>query len=1105
MLRLRQSLGRALWLAGSVILFFGASGCGERKAEPNEDRFQRLSSQGKGFFDSGETARAVEAFRQTVELQPTHPDARQNLANALLRANDPAGAAVQAGELGRLGQNLGAAHFLLGAALLRQGKAEAALPELQVAKDADRTVNAVSYLLGRAHQELGHFDDAITLFEEVIQFETNHPSANYNLSQVLARQNRPDDAARALEAHRAILAGRAGSSVDQSSVEKCVYTEIRVPFRLEQPVATGVSVKFADATADVLGADAAKYAGPTAVIDINHDGRNDLIVREGEARFRLLLNGGGRMAPAPNVLNTTNRGNFRRVLVGDLNKDRYEDVVILGDRGLHAFRMATNGAATDSTAFSNLRNQPAVDGLLADLDFTGNLDLVLLTPTNRSVRVLRNLGNMYFTNGTVAAGFSTNLNGIAGLVTDDWNGDELNDLFVARPGQPPSLMNKARGGALTNAPAESWPVGVLLAVGDLNNDLRGDLVVAGEKEVSIVFNGLERRVMLPLGPGAAARSVALLDHDNDGWLDLWIGTETGLRVWRNTGDAGFVESTVALGLDKIARGPVTAMAAADLDGDCDTDLLLELGAGGLQVLRNDGGNANQQLRMRLLGSRSNPSALGLRIELTSGNWRTLRTVHRLPVEIGVGPRTKIDSLNIRWFDTMSTDVDTPVQCGTPLSMVELIRPTGSCPYLYRWNGREFEFVTDLLGAAPMGLPVAEGHYIEADPDEMVRLGSDAEFPAKDGRYVVQLTEELREVLYLDEAKLVVVDHPPDAEVHPTDKLVPGRPFPATGLMALRQRVPLRRAENLAGVDVTAALQSVDQTMVSPVQLRPPQQRGYAEKHGVTLDFGPPEVAKPLVLALTGWLRFGGGMANMSASRDPEVPFPFPKLEVETGGGWKPVDVQVGAPCGKTKTILVDLAGRLPADARRLRLTASFEIHWDRIALFERAPESELRITWISPDSSDLHWRGYSEFKDLPATQPLTPDYARVRSWPDWRITPSGWCTRYGAVDELIARRDGGLALLNGGDELTVGFSAGAIPAKPAGRSRTFFLFTVGWDKDADFHVVRGDRVEPLPWEGMDDQLYGRQPRPPQPGDALNQRYNIRWVGPMAQVRKQGGI
>ena len=81
------------------------------------------------------------------------------------------------------------------------------------------------------------------------------------------------------------------------------------------------------------------------------------------------------------------------------------------------------------------------------------------------------------------------------------------------------------------------------------------------------------------------------------------------------------------------------------------------------------------------------------------------------------------------------------------------------------------------------------------------------------------------------------------------------------------------------------------------------------------------------------------MANIAASHDPSLPFPFPFLEAEVAPGiWKGVDVTVGAPAGKTKTILVDLEGKVDAGTRRLRLTEAFEIHWDRIALMEKKAE-----------------------------------------------------------------------------------------------------------------------------------------------------------------------
>src|SRR5262249_25723656 len=153
------------------------------------------------------------------------------------------------------------------------------------------------------------------------------------------------------------------------------------------------------------------------------------------------------------------------------------------------------------------------------------------------------------------------------------------------------------------------------------------------------------------------------------------------------------------------------------------------------------------------------------------------------------------------------------------------------------------------------------------PSEDVWVGNEQTFPPRDGRYVLQVTEELREVLYLDLAQLVVVDHPPDTEIHTMGKLVPGKPFPSHDLVTLQRRRPLLTAVNHQGTDVTALLPEADRKMVPPTRLRLPQMRGLAEPHSVILDFGPLPVERPLVLALTGWLRFGGGMANVSASHD----------------------------------------------------------------------------------------------------------------------------------------------------------------------------------------------------------------------------------------------
>jgi hypothetical protein len=593
------------------------------------------------------------------------------------------------------------------------------------------------------------------------------------------------------------------------------------------------------------------------------------------------------------------------------------------------------------------------------------------------------------------------------------------------------------------------------------------------------------------------KGLLLVDYDNDGWLDL-LAFGNGVRVWRNVGKRGFEDVTAVLGLDK--AGPVEDVVAADFDQDGDTDLVTA--ATGLRYWRNEGGNANKQLKLRLVGNRSNASGIGCRVEIVSGHWRTIRTLKQLPFEIGVGKNEKLEMLQMRWSDLTTTTLEIPVEL-QPFEAVELVLPSGSCPYLYAWDGAKFRFVTDILGAAPLGLPVSESRYVEQDPDEYLSLGNERQFPPLNGQYEVRITEELREVLYLDQARLVVVDHPAGTMVTPTSKMHASRPFPPHELWTLRPRYALKQAKRNDCLDATESLSSIDTRMIGPERLREPQLRGLAEPFGVTLDFGELSVSEPLVLVLTGWLRFGGGMANIAGALDPNLPFPFPTLEAELpDGSWKRVPVDVGVPAGKTKTILVDLENKLPAGTLRLRLTTAFELYWDSVSLCVKVSAQENHQTSLRPSQSDLHWRGFSEFSPLPDWLPLTPEYDRLRDAPPWRRTPYGWCTRYAAVDELIADKDNSLALLNGGDELSLSFAADRLPPKPDGFERDFFLFVVGWDKDADFHVGQGWQVEPLPFHGLDDQAYGRQVRPSDLNDEWKAKYNTRWVGPLVLSQKR---
>ncbi|MGE3309159.1 MAG: FG-GAP-like repeat-containing protein [Limisphaerales bacterium] len=1116
-------------IATTGVLILSLAGCGrERASLPAEngrnadgatgglpERFFSLMTAGKNHLERGDATNAVALYREAAGLVPQDADVHLNLAIAHLTSDEGTEALRETDEVLRLDPNSAAAWFVRGSAHLRLAQAEEAVKALENARRIDPGEPASCFQLGKARMELKQWDDAIVAFREGLSLDPNHLHAavHYLLGQSLLRAGRTEEARKELEQHQAGLEV-GGAPTTAASFERSRHTQPRVPFRLNQPDPGGIAVRFVDATREVLGEGADLYAGPAAVIDVEHTGWNSMFVQERGRGFRWLRNSGGVFRPHEPALPAVPGRVCATALVGDLENDRREDVIVLGNPGSHLFRWNTNGVVEDVSQRVGFDSISATHGALMDLDFTGKLDLITVDAAGRGVRLFRQQGPLRFTDITAESGIPEGLRNVGAVAFEDWNKDGSPDVVASGMEGPPVLLEKQRGGKLASRSPTNWVAGGIACTGDFDNDLRPDLAVADARAIRIFFQS-GAVAEIPWTGSAEPSGLLALDHDNDGWLDLW-SVGQGVRAWRNRGLSGWDERTTALGLDGLGAVAVSSVHPADFDGDCDPDLVIALAGGGLRYLRNEGGNGNGQVKVRLIGNRSNASGLGCRVEIETGGLRLIRTVTQLPVEIGVGRHAQLDSFLVHWFNWPQGSAGAPVDCREPFLALEATLQEGSCPYLYAWDGGRFRFVTDILGAAPLGLPMARNRYIEADPEEWVWIGDENGFVPRNGAFEVRITEELREVLYLDEARLAVVDHPAGTEVHPIDKLLPGGPFPAGGWRTLHRERPLRRAETIEGDEVTAALRSVDGKRVSPPRLRVPQLRGLAEPHGWILDFGPLDAEAPLVLVMNGWLRFGGGMANIAASHDPSLPFPFPELAAEVAPGiWEPVDVVVGAPAGKTKTILVDLEGRLKPGTRRLRLTSAFEIHWDRIALLEKFPESQVsgdgrgnsatRGTMRAPSEASLGFRGFSRLLDLPPDCPPTPDYDDVRAESCWTVLPGGWCTRYGDVGELVGVPDEGLVLVHSGDELKLRFNAATLPPKPAGAVRDFFLVVDGWDKDADFHVAAGTRVGPLPFHGMNGQRYGEEPRPAFPSDELHRRYNTRWVdGKALQPAEESG-
>src|SRR5436190_11520607 len=315
-----------------------------RQTPSGADDHARWMNTGKSYYEQGAATNAVEAFRKAVALQPTDPDALLNLANACLLAGQNVEALKCAQQVLSLDPDSAAAYHIGGCANMRLGKFEEAVQLLQQAKDIDPKVNAVSLQLGRAHMELQHYQEAADQFAEIIQFAPDYPFANFFLGQALLRLGRQEEAKQALDRHQQLITGKPNPPADASTFERCVYTEMRLPFQLDQPETRGVNVAFADATRNAFGAGATNFHGPLGVLDVNHRGANDLFAGEGDGNFRVLWNTNGTFQPQGEPVPGKPGAKYNRCLVGDINNDRNEDVVVLGDQGLRLFKFGTNGA-----------------------------------------------------------------------------------------------------------------------------------------------------------------------------------------------------------------------------------------------------------------------------------------------------------------------------------------------------------------------------------------------------------------------------------------------------------------------------------------------------------------------------------------------------------------------------------------------------------------------------------------------------------------------------------------------------------------------------------------------------------------------------------------
>ena len=235
-----------------------------------------------------------------------------------------------------------------------------------------------------------------------------------------------------------------------------------------------------------------------------------------------------------------------------------------------------------------------------------------------------------------------------------------------------------------------------------------------------------------------------------------------------------------------------------------------------------------------------------------------------------------------------------------LALAENNRKTGSCPVLFTWNGERFVCLGDFLGGGGLGYLVAPGVYGQPDRDEAVAIAPD-QLRAEQGVYRLSVTEPMDEVAYLDQLTLDVVDRPPGVSATPDERFAPDGP-PAD-----------RRAARLADGDRAGPRHRPR----GPRRDRRPSRTwdrrtvddfrrldgwiGYAEEHGIVLDFGDrlcrfgPD--DRLVLCLAGWVEYPYSQTNYAAATA-GVALQPPAIERRRDDGtWEVIEPHAGYPAG----------------------------------------------------------------------------------------------------------------------------------------------------------------------------------------------------------------
>jgi tetratricopeptide (TPR) repeat protein len=856
-----------------------------------------------------------------------------------------------------------------------------------------------------------------------------------------------------------------------------------------------------------------EYRNTTHVASGDYDGDGDIDLYvgsydpvSGSYKHYLFNNDMGRFKDVSEEVGINHTGKEAYATFTDFDNDGFPDLYVVRDEGDILYRNAGPGKFENVTAKSKAGSPTGGNmALFFDMDHDGDLDFFEARPS--SDLLFRNNGDGTFEDQSSKLGMKDNNLNTRDAALGDYDDDGDIDFVAVNENAGNMLYSNQRQGVFKDITATSGISNETgsraVAVGDYNNDGYLDMfigsVTGNHKLYENLRNGTFEEAkngsqMFALLKNVKVNDARFLDFDNDGFLDLLIAGEStekdgrGVLLYHNDGKENFTDVSQLLPAELKSGNRI---AVFDYNDDGDLDFVITGINGGAFLIRNDGGNTNHFIRIKLVGLRAgsaknNHFGIGAKMEIRAGDLYQTMVVTDPNIHFGIGKRSTADVIRITWTNGVPQNIFFP---GTDQSLVESQTLKGSCPFLYTWNGDEYVFVKDIMWRSALGMPLGimggNTAYAFADAsDDYLKVPGDVLKP-EDGKYSIQLTSELWETIYFDKVELLAVDHPDSVDIYVPEQFSPP-PFPGKKIFQVGKKSLPVSANDSKGNDVLSFISKKDDVYLS--DFNPDKYQGVTEMTDLILDPGNAGKSGRLYLFLNGWIFPTDASINYALSQSSSLKVQPPVIQVmNKNGEWETVINNLGFPMGKDKTVIADLTGKFLSSDHRIRIRTNMEIYWDYTFFAGELSAAPEATTLMEPVSADLHYRGFSRtFKKGGRYGPHWFDYAVVDKDPKWRDLTGNY-TRYGDVLPLLRESDNQYIISNAGDETSVMFDEKKLPELKSGWKRDFLIHSVGWVKDGDLNTAFGNSVLPLPFHGM--KSYPPGPQDKYPDDPVLQKYN----------------